>query len=281
MRRSQIRLTGAVAVIGLATATSALAGVIYLNPAEPTFDPTAGALVAHARFKVSDNAWDMVLDRDATSGNGNDVGTRDLGNVTVLTSDWWNVTLAYLPSTGLTYTAVSDSGQHTGTLSWTGTAITGFDTIVLESRAHASHTQTRSLEVRDLAFAVGGGDGVLGIFPNLDVASVAGAGADVRASTFAWADFDLSQTAWTLTGRVRPTVTGTGPADNPGDNLRLFVELRDSGGVTAPESASLTLILTGALLMVRRWQRRVGTTRVGPLQFRPEGKTHSPSGSEA
>jgi hypothetical protein len=260
-------LRRAAATLCLAAATTACAGVIYLDPTNYSGDPTAGANAAHARFRVDYGAWDLLLDRDRAPKNGNDLRSVNLGNTAKMNGVWWAFTLDYTPEDGLTYTVTGADEKKGHTLKWKKDEITSFDTITLESRAFASVTQSRSLDVRDLAFAIGGDHEVRGAFHDLDVASVAGSGLDHHASSFAWANMDLSLTPWTLSGRLRPTVEGSNAKENASENLRLYVDLRNNpgGGGTAPEPGTLVLLAAGLALTRGLWRRGCAT--------RPQGTT--------
>ncbi len=186
----------------------------------------------------------MLLDNDANPGQS--FGRKNLGNTNQMNNVWFDFALSNTPGSGLTFQMTNRASGVTQTIAWDDDASlpSAFNTISLQSRASSSGAQSRSLLVQNLAF-VAAGQSVIGSFPNLDVSSPAGSPAQFS-SAFAVGNFDLSSTSWTLTGSLRPTVSGPG---NPSESLRLYIDARQTNAAAVPEMQTLILTVLGAFTL--------------------------------
>ncbi len=229
-------------------AVPARAGMVLLNPSPDQYagNLSMGTVVAHARFRVDNNNWDMLLDRDGRPGNGNDLGQADLGHIAAMNGFWYRFRLAYSPVGGF---ALRMTNLTTGVgreLSWSGPP-PAFNALRLESRAAGTATMEAGLNVRDLVWQVGSPHHTVGLFGNLDVYSPVG-GPSVTASNWLLADFDLSSTAWEIQALLRPAMAGTG---NPQERLRLYLDVMDVPAVPAvPEPLPAVLLGLGTLALL-------------------------------
>ena len=229
-------------------AVPARAGMVLLNPSPGQYagDLSSGMLVAHARFRVDNNNWDMLLDRDGHPGNGNDLGQANLGGIPAMNGFWHGFRLAYSPVGGLAFQVTNLTTGVGRELFWSGPP-PAFNALRLESRASGTATMEAGLDVRDLAWRVGPPHDTLGAFGNLDVHSPIN-GPSALACNWLLADFDLSSTEWEVHGLLRPAMAGTG---NPQERLRLYLDIMDVPAAPAvPEPLPAVLLGLGTLALL-------------------------------
>src|SRR5262249_35114072 len=109
-------------VIILVVAIPASAGSVWLNPdpASVVGNPFDGTVAARAYFCVNNTSWDMLLDHDGTNGNSSDIGTKDLGKLTDMNSNWYDFSLVYQPGTGFVFDMKNLSTGLDNAINWSG-----------------------------------------------------------------------------------------------------------------------------------------------------------------
>jgi len=230
------------------SAAPAWGGMVLLNPSSDQYagDLSAGTVVAHARFRLDNNNWDLLLDRDGHPGNGNDLGQADLGTLAAMNGLWHGFRLAYSPVRGFAFRVTNLATGLGRELSWAGPP-PAFNALRLQSRALGSATMEVGLDVRDLTWQVGSPHGTQGTLGSLDVYSPI-SGPSVVASNWLLADFDLASTEWEISGLLRPAMAGTG---NPQERLRLYLDVMDVPAHPAvPEPLAAALLGLGALVLL-------------------------------
>ncbi len=234
------------------SAAPAWGGMVLLNPSSDQYagDLSTGTVVAHARFRVDNNNWDMLLDRDGYPGSGNDLGQADLGTLAAMNGLWHGFRLTYSPAGGFAFRVTNPATGLGRELSWAGPS-PAFNALRLQSRALGTATMEVGLDVRELAWQVGSPHDTRGTLGNLDVYSPIG-GPSVLADNWLLADFDLASTEWEISGLLRPAMAGTG---NPQERLRLYLDVMDvpaHPAVPEPLAAVLLGLCTLALLVTGR-----------------------------
>jgi len=248
-----------VAFAFLASAAAAHAQFVAINPdpADVTGDPLDGSLVAHARYRVDKNNWDMLFDHDRTPGNKNDLGTLNIGNVANMSGRWYDFSLQFDPKSAFTFSIIDRDTGLQNTIRWERDLPSAFNVLSLESRALGTGNQSRALDLTDLKLSFQDfAPSVSGEFGDLSVASEKDPKpVNSVKSAYAMADFNLGSVAWMLTGSFKPTVIGND--GNPQEALRLYIDVRQSSATVCapaiPEPGTLLLVAAGLpLLGIRR-----------------------------
>lgn len=248
----------ALALIAITAAAQAQFVAINPDPSSVSGNPLEGSLVAHARYRVDNNNWDMLFDRDRTPGNGNDLGTLNIGNIAAMSGRWYDFSLQFDPKAAFTFSIVDRATGKQALIKWGSDLPTDFNVLSLEPRALGTTTQSRALDLTNLKLSFTDfAPAVSGAFPDMAVASNFGpTPVNSVKSAYAMADFNLASVAWMLTGSFKPTVSGS-TTGNPQEALRFYIDARQSGATfcppPAPEPGTLLLVAAGLpLLRIRK-----------------------------
>lgn len=243
--RRAIRLFCATAVMGGAHLGlgSAEAAVTLTTPSS---DPASGSVLANARFRVDNNAWDIFLDDTPSPTVGSPQA--NLGNIIALSGKSIDLLLKYDSTEGeLTFTLTPDGGSATNL---TIDKDESFDQIILQPRALADKDgRHQKLQLTDVTFTYDDGTGTSSesFAPGALDVEAEFTGSSVNDVTYGLieSNTDLSLIDWEIAATLLPEVLGTG---NPSERLKLDIFL-------IPEPAAATL-LGLPLLLARRTRRR-------------------------
>lgn len=252
-----------VMAVGAGLSSSALAGMVHLNPSAATVAKTPDSTVAAMRYRVSNTNWDQMIATGSDVGYGTIVQNSNVGTHTALNGVSWDFTVAYAPASGYEFT-LSRPGQ-TRTVAW---AVPAFG--LAPTRAHNAlflHVQagsgmpagiaTASVTVSDLAFS-GAGLTTAGALRAMGDDWDDTAPFDDRVdadSDEQWivSTSDLSATSWLLTGKVSAAFTYlpgyTSPGGNLDERLKFDVKALSATVVPVPEPGSVLLGLIALPLL--------------------------------
>ncbi len=211
--------------------------------------PVTIANIGNAKFRFSQANFDQSLGYGSGTPNGSTFVSRDLGNNTVLGQRTYNLTLAYDPQPGFTFTMSPVGAVGPGTsLQWTASApINGhtptgpFNAIEIDARANLA---SGTLNYSNIRFT--GNVQQTGAFASGTIAN------GIAPVQWLVSDSDLSQFAWTL----EATVSGQRAAITSGDeNVRFAMTVKNvpvvaaASAQTVPEPTTWLMLTMGMLLM--------------------------------
>jgi hypothetical protein len=256
MQRSSV-FTAAVlsGVVGMAA--SAHAGTVTLGVPDPQVSSLAGT-VMDARYRISNTNWDHMISTSSSVSVSTLVQTANRGNHDQLNGAAWDFTLDYSPVTGwsfvLNHAGGGSPNATTSSVAWSAPfnsvspfrSFNGFELFAVTNVTGLANIASGLVTVENLAFSAPGHTvvGSLG-----DLVTSNGLVRNVIS-----ADFDLSTTAWTLSGRVRASYVYANGASTPGSNLdeRLKFDIKATTVTLIPTPGAAAALALGLLAAGRR-----------------------------
>jgi hypothetical protein len=253
----------------LGAASQAVAGQIYIN--SPLVIVESTDTVANAKYRLSNNNFDLSIDNSPSTFTPADQVTAGLGNRATLSGRTFDFVLQHVAGEGIIFSA-TDSGSIGATVSW-GTfgttpggnneaALNGilppteFNSLLIGARAsQVVDAGSSSFEYENLAFSGSGLSIVDGAFTSGTVTPTSG---DPLGFSFQrlFADVNLADFDWTLTG----TITGTKFGNGGDETVRFNVGFQQVEASVVPEPSTLAMAGLGILAAggfgVRRRLRR-------------------------
>ena len=251
-----------VMAVGAGLSSSALAGMVHLNPDAAAVAKTPDSTVAAMRYRVSNTNWDQMIATGSDVGYGTIVQNSNIGNHSALNGATWDFTVAYTPFGGFAFTLQRPGTSST--VSWAAPAFglsptRSYNALHLQVETGANmpgNIAAASVAVSDLAFVGTRMDSAGTLRPLSAAWSNSGpsepAAPEAREQWIVATD-DLAETSWTLTGKVTASFAYRPGFSQPGGNLdeRLKFDVRalSANVIAVPEPGSVLLGLIALPLL--------------------------------
>jgi hypothetical protein len=250
----KIAVLSVVAVAALAG--QAMAGTAFLN-VNPNQLTNATSSVMNSRYRISNTNWDQMIASSSNITPSTIVQQANIGNHNALNGVLWDFAVSFNPASGYTF-SLSRPNQ-TSTVSWTAPHTTNgnasptqaFNTIrmTVDAGSLPNNVSAMSLQVSNLGF-VGAGltnSGTLNNMLDQTPPTQAAVSQLIHAP-------GLSNTTWSLTGKVQASFTVINPAAAIGNfDERLRFDVRTFSATLIPLPTGAAMGLAGlAVLGFRR-----------------------------
>ncbi|MBL0928208.1 MAG: hypothetical protein IBJ11_11255 [Phycisphaerales bacterium] len=246
----------AAAVVGV----PAWAGTVALNVDESQI-AGVGEAVVDARYRVSNTNWDQMISTSSNVSVSTLVQTANLGNHDQVNGALWDFSVSYSPVNGWAFQMTLVSGGSpsvpSSTVSWSAPfngvspfrSFNGLELFVVAGPSFPSNVASGVASATDLTFSAPG-HSVTGSLANL-------VSSNGLIRQFVYADFDLSTTSWTLSGRLRHSFQYVQGQSSPGGNLdeRLKFDLKAASVTLVPAPGGVALAAGVGVLAGRRRRR--------------------------